>query len=163
MLQLASLSFLSFRIFYLQLHPALGMEENGNGHENMESSSPSNSLTSDERYTDLRKIYIFKLKLYYPSWAYHYIAKRFHASYVLDQCQLSPQRAMILSRTEEYLLFKQTTTLLSICCHFSYLSNLHLYWVSKICIMHDKSIYMQYDHLWISVHPYLLKLHLLSF
>ena len=33
------------------------MEENGNGHENMLSSSLSNSLISVERYADLRNIF----------------------------------------------------------------------------------------------------------
>ena len=147
MFQLASLSFLSFRIFYLQLHPALGMEENGNGHENMLSSSLSNSLISVERYADLRNILfsssnsisisiillmylfiqniIFWIKIYcIRRVTCYYLSMRYLDSYVLDQCRRLLQRMI---RMEEYLLCKQTTTLLSICCHFSYLSNLHLY------------------------------------
>ena len=61
-------------------------------------------------------------------------------SYVLDPCRRILQRMI---RMGEYLLCKQTTTLLSICCHFSYLSNLHLYWVSKIYKLHIKVIYGQ--------------------
>ena len=154
MFQLASLSFLSFRIFYLQLHPALGMEENGNGHENMLSSSLSNSLISVERYADLRNIFFSSSNSIFISivllmyliiqnilfcikkfcirhlrfiWTYYYIFKIYLAYYALDQYRRLAQRMILLSRMEEYLLCKRTTTLLSICCHFSYLSNSHLY------------------------------------
>ena len=152
MFQLVSLRFLSFRLFYLQLHPALGMEENGNGHENMLSSSLSNSLISVERYADLRSIFLsssnsifisiillmylviqnilFCIKNFnirHVRLTYYNISKIYLAYYALDQYRRLPQRMILLSRMEEYLLCKRTTTLLSICCHFSYLSNSHLY------------------------------------
>ena len=76
-------------------------------------------------------------------WTYYYIFKIYLAYYALDQYRRLPQRMILLSRMEEYLPCKRTTTLLSICCHFSYLSNLHLYWVSKIYKLHIKVIYGQ--------------------